>query len=105
MSKNALKIVEEKLGTYIFMGMGFCNGEKVCLSVAYKLDYSVKKALQFERASKGDVVFVKVNKVKVGELEAETSFSRTDLQEYERCFTPFEHIPDQILCYIPNKNK
>lgn len=64
------------------MGMADCNGHRVCISVAYKLDYCVKKAVQFESASNGLVALLKVNKVKVGELEAETSFDRTELREY-----------------------
>lgn len=71
-----------KLGEYIYMGMGVCNNHRVCMSVAYKLDYCVKKALQFEYNSNLIVVFTHVNKVKVGELEAETSFSLEELKEY-----------------------
>ena len=72
-----------KIGEYIFMGMGKCNGETVCLSVAYKIDYCVKKAVQFEKLANGIVHFYKVNKVKVGQLEAETSFLREELSEFE----------------------
>lgn len=64
------------------MGMADCNGHRVCISVAYKLDYCVKKAIQFEQASNGLVTLLKVNKVKTGELEAETSFARDELSEY-----------------------
>lgn len=74
--------METKLGEYIYMGMGKCNGKTVCMSVAYKLDYCVKKAVQFESAAKGYVLFHKVNKVKVGQLEAETSFNLDELREY-----------------------
>ncbi len=75
-----------KLGEYIYMGMGVINGRRVCISVAYKIDYCVKKAIQFEKARGGMVIFDKVNKARVGELEAETSFSREELLEYERKF-------------------
>lgn len=77
-----------KLGEYIYMGMGRVtpNGHRVCMSVAYKLDYCVKKAVQFERATGYTVIYDKVNKVKVGNLEAETSFSREELKEYEKLF-------------------
>lgn len=86
--------MSEKIGEYIYMGMGNVNGHRVCMAVAYKLDYCVKKALQFESAlnelndgSAPDVVyFEKVNKVKVGCLEAETSFTRAELAEYEYKF-------------------
>lgn len=79
---------EPKLGEYIYMGMGRVksNGHRVCMSVAYKLDYCVKKALQFERAVDFVVIYDKVNKVKVGNLEAETSFTREELKEYEKLF-------------------
>lgn len=62
---------EVKLGEYIYMGMGKCAGETVCLSVAYKVDYCIKKAKKFEELSGGVVTFTGINKVKVGEVEAE----------------------------------
>lgn len=76
----------EPLGVYIYMGMGRVNEHRVCMSIAYKIDYCVKKAIQFEKASNKTVIFDKVNKVKVGQLEAETSFSRAELKEYELKF-------------------
>ena len=79
-------VIDAPLGQYIYMGMGKVNGQRVCLSVAYKLDYCVKKALQFERVLNIGQIFDKVNKVKVGNLEAETSFTRVELQEYIRKF-------------------
>lgn len=78
---------EPKIGEYIYMGMAKCAGHRVCISVAYKLDYCVKKALQFEKASNQLVWLDKVNKVKVGQLEAETSFTRSELVEYISRFT------------------
>ncbi len=71
-----------KTGEYIFMGMGHCNEHLVCMSVGYKIDYCVKKAMQFEQASVGRVILESVNKVRVGNLEKETSFSRPELQEF-----------------------
>lgn len=62
---------EVKLGEYIYMGMGKCAGETVCLSVAYKVDYCIKKAKKFEELSGGVATFIGINKVRVGELEAE----------------------------------
>jgi hypothetical protein len=56
------------LGEYIYMGMGLTKGYRVCISVAYKIDYCIKKAKQFEEINNG-VVFTHINKVKVGELE------------------------------------
>lgn len=64
------------------MGMGRCNGHNVCMSVGYKLDYTVKKAMQFEKASNDVVIFDSVNKVRVGQLEKEKSFKREELTEY-----------------------
>lgn len=57
-----------KLGEFIYMGMGEVNGHKVCLSVAYKIDYCIKKARQFKEAC-DQVSFTHINKVKVGGLE------------------------------------
>ena len=66
---------EVKFGEYIFMGMGKCKNETVCMSVAYKIDYCIKKAKAFEKLSNGIATFTKINKVKVGELEALESFN------------------------------
>ena len=57
------------------MGMGKCKEQTVCMSVAYKIDYCIKKAKQFEELVGGEVRFYKVNKVKVGKLEAQESFN------------------------------
>jgi len=60
-----------KLGEYLYMGMGTTkNGgnQKVCLSVAYKIDYALKKALQFEVLN-NEVTLKSINKVKVGDTE------------------------------------
>ena len=57
------------------MGMGKCKEQTVCMSVAYKIDYCIKKAKQFEELVGGEVTFYQVNKVKVGELEAQESFN------------------------------
>ena len=57
------------LGEYIYMGMGLVGEHRVCISVAYKIEYCIKKAKQFEEADP-NVKFTHVNKVKVGELEA-----------------------------------
>ena len=57
------------------MGMGKCKEQTVCMSVAYKIDYCIKKAKQFEELVGGEVTFYKVSKVKVGELEAQESFN------------------------------
>ena len=58
--------MEEKLGDYIYMGMGLVDKHRVCISVGYKLDHAIKKAEQFvEKAP--NVEFTHVNKIKVGE--------------------------------------
>lgn len=69
------------IGEYIYMGMGTCNGHVVCMSVAYKLDYSIEKAIQFEKKSNGVVIFDSVNKVKIGQLTKEMSYTRKELDE------------------------
>ncbi len=65
------------VGEYIYIGMGICNGTKVVLSVAYKLDYAIRKAKAFETAANGNIYFDSVNKVKIGALEKETKFEIT----------------------------
>ena len=55
------------------MGMGKVKEQTVCIAVAYKIDYSIKKALQFEEAD-ANVVFTHINKVKIGELKEEEKF-------------------------------
>ena len=67
-----LELTKQKdfiLGEYIYMGMGKCNGVTVCMSVAYKIDYCVRKARGFEDNANGIVIFCKVNKIKAGESE------------------------------------
>ena len=60
---------EFKLGEYIYMGMGMVGEHRVCISVAYKIDYCMKKANQFAEAD-SNVTFTHINKVKIGEKEA-----------------------------------
>ena len=38
------------LGEFIYMGMGKVKEQTVCLAVAYKIDYCIKKALQLEKS-------------------------------------------------------
>ncbi|MDO4763749.1 MAG: hypothetical protein Q4A00_05155 [Flavobacteriaceae bacterium] len=57
------------LGEYIYMGMGLVGEHKVCIAVAYKIGYCVKKSVQFITAAP-NVKFTHISKVKVGELEA-----------------------------------
>ena len=66
-----------RLGEYIYMGMGILNGRKVCIAVAYKIDYCIKKGLQFCDEDP-NVEFSHINKVKVGELVKEKQFSVRD---------------------------
>ena len=62
-----------QLGEYIYMGMGLVNEHRVCISVAYKIDYCIKKAREFEIADP-NVAFTHINKVKIGELKEEEKF-------------------------------
>lgn len=57
------------LGEYIYMGMAVVKGRRACISVAYKIDYCLKKAKQFAEID-SNVIFTHINKIKVGELEA-----------------------------------
>ena len=65
---------ECKLGEHIYMGMGKLKGRTVCISIAYKIDYCMKKALQFAEED-ANVVFDHINKVKVGQLSPCRRFS------------------------------
>lgn len=66
---NSIHSDQFQLGTYIYMGMGLVNDHRVCISVAYKIDYCIKKALQFVQHDP-NVTFTHINKVKVWDLEA-----------------------------------
>lgn len=70
-----IKSKDFKLGEFIYMGMGIVKGNnhEVCLSVAYKIDYCIKKAKQFEAADP-NVIFTHVNKVRIGELKKTETF-------------------------------
>ena len=56
------------LGEYIYMGMGLCKGHRVVISVTYKIDYCIKKAVQFLQVDP-NITFTHINKVKIGELQ------------------------------------
>lgn len=60
---------EFQLGEYIYMGMALVGTHRVCISVAYKINYCIKKALQFAERDP-NVTFTHINKVKIGETEA-----------------------------------
>ena len=60
---------EYKLGEYIYMGMALVGTHRVCISVAYKIDYCLKKAKQFLEVD-ANIHFTHINKVKIGETEA-----------------------------------
>lgn len=65
------------LGEYIYMGMAKLKGKTVCISIGYKIDYSLKKAILFSQLD-DNISFYKINKVKVGELTPITEFLITD---------------------------
>jgi hypothetical protein len=65
---------EFKLGEYLYMGMAEIKGRTVCISVGYKIDYCVKKGLQFCNLLTENIDFNRINKVKVGELKKYKSF-------------------------------
>ena len=58
-----------KLREHIYMAMALVGEQKVCIAVAYKIDYCIKKAEQFA-TSVPQIKFAYINKVKVGELKA-----------------------------------
>lgn len=79
--KEFINSIEYQLGDYLYMGMGLVKNTKVCISVAYKIDYCIRKAREFESLD-SNVTFTHVNKVKVGEL-----------QECEKFFLDTEIVP------------
>jgi len=56
------------LGEYLYMGMAKCSNATVVISIGYKIDYCYKKAMEFQALNE-NIVFYKINKVKVGELK------------------------------------
>ena len=68
---------EFRLGEYIYMGMGLVGDHRVCIAVAYKIGYCVKKSLQFILAD-SNVKFTHINKVRVGDTEA---YQRLEVQQ------------------------
>lgn len=72
-----IKSSEFKLGEYIYMGMGLAGDHEVCMSVGYKIDYTIKKARQFEEAD-SNVKLTHINKVRVGKLVKEKRFEITE---------------------------
>ncbi len=65
-----------KLGEYLYMAMAKHGEQRVCIAVGYKIDYCIKKALQFVDAEP-KLVFTHINKVKVGSLERCDKFEWT----------------------------
>ncbi|MGE9313549.1 hypothetical protein ACLOAU_18000 [Niabella sp. CJ426] len=66
---NKINSADFTPGTYIYMGMGKLNGRTVCIAVAYKIDYCIKKSEQFVKDIPA-ITFDHINKVKTGELMA-----------------------------------
>ena len=56
-----------KLGDYLYLAMGECNGQKVVMGIGYTYEYADKKAKQFETASEGYVKYLDVSVVKTGD--------------------------------------
>ncbi len=67
---------EPKLGEFLYLGMGMCNGHKVVMSVGYTLEYADKKAKQFEEKSNGIVNYVDVSVIKTGEKSKMESLNK-----------------------------
>lgn len=58
-----------ELGKYLYLGMALKNNKKVCIAVAYKLTYCVKKIDEFIQQD-ADLKLLHVSKIKTGELKA-----------------------------------
>lgn len=64
-----------KLGEYIYIGKGLTDGGiNIVMSIGYKIDYAIKKALQAETKT---TTFTHITKVKVGELVFNDKFFMT----------------------------
>lgn len=57
------------LGEHIYMAMGQVGEHKVCIGVAYKVDYCIKKALQFVEVDP-NVTFTHIRKIKIGDTHS-----------------------------------
>ncbi len=64
------------LGSYLYMGMALKKNKKVCISVAYRIDYCIKKIDEFMSLD-DDIVFIHISKIKTGELKAIDKFNIT----------------------------
>ncbi|MET3535922.1 hypothetical protein [Chryseobacterium limigenitum] len=61
--------IQSRLGDYLYLAMGDCNGHKVVIAVGYTYGYADKKAKQFEEASQGTVKYIDISVVKSGDKE------------------------------------
>lgn len=61
--------VQTKLGEFLYLAMGDCDGQKVVMGIGYTYDYADKKAKQFEVVAKGKVKYMDVSVVRCGEKE------------------------------------
>lgn len=64
---------EFRAAQFLYMAMGNVWDHRVCIWVAYKIDYAIKKALQFIKHDE-NVSFTHINKVRVGEKEVTEKF-------------------------------
>ncbi len=65
-----------QLGESIYMGMARVKGKTVVISVGYKIDYTIRKGK--ENAELLGCTLLRINKVKIGELEAFEKFNLTN---------------------------
>ena len=56
-----------KLGEYLYLAMGTCNGHKVVMGVGYTPEYADKKAKQFESISGMMAKYIDISIIKTGE--------------------------------------
>ena len=64
------------LGKFLYLGMARKNGRKVCVAVAYKMNYCIKKLDQF-LSEDTSLELDHISKIRVGELKACTKFKIT----------------------------
>lgn len=61
--------ISYQLGSYLYMGMAIKKEKKVCIAVAYKIDYCIKKIDEFLSID-SDITFSHINKIKIGETKS-----------------------------------
>ena len=77
---DEITLNEDKLGFYLYLGMGYCNNHKVVISVGYAAFYAHKKALEFVEASNGLITYEDISVIKIGDREKIATIKRNEFE-------------------------